>query len=521
MNLDKQQKMAVEHDEGCCMVIAVPGSGKTTVLVERIIRLVKEKKAAPEQILVLTFTRQAAASMQSRYYSRMKGQGNGVFFGTFHSAFFRILQKEHLTAKTYDEVLTKCLWMLEEYPQKLHYWQEQFQYLFIDEFQDINEIQLQIVCLLAARHHNLFVVGDDDQSIYRFRGARPNIMLTFADQPFPVRKIFLKTNYRCSPAIVQAADRLIRHNVMRYEKEVHAAKNSDQPVEYVTHADKRAQAQAVCKDIEMVLKSGYDPQEIAVLYRTNGQVRTVREMLLEKGIACKIANEQKSRLEHPAVQDLLAYLKLAIQEEAFGREELLRICNRPERGILRSRIEAPEITVQPQDGALYALLQQLRVLHTLPPYAALWEVRRRIGYEHYVMQQVSEHARGEWFSMMDELCEEAKGYGTIGTFLEERSKAEKKLPKKEEEKAGVTLSTIHQAKGLEYRLVHLLDLNEEILPHKQAVTKEETEEERRLCYVAMTRAKERLVLHSVYESSRRTLPLSRFLYESGVLPVDF
>lgn len=434
MRANEAQKSAITHVNGPMMVLAGPGSGKTYVITERIRYLIEEAHIHPEHILVITFTNAAAVQMEKRFQKRIGSEQVPVCFGTFHAVYFHILQKhtayrakdilqqedqyrflreiikeqklevayptewmsdilsqisciknqttvrtkaeyldsvypaymnkcQHANKLDFDDMLILCYKLLKSREEILHYWQKVYRYFLIDEFQDINCIQYEIIQMLSAPERNLFIVGDDDQSIYGFRGARPEIMLHFEKDYKECQRVILNMNYRSHSEIVKLAHNLIRHNKKRFQKKLLSHKGSGGTVIYKQYANLEQEITAVKKEIENSNAIDDKYNDVAILYRTG-----ISERLLMK----------------------------------MFRDEIER---------------------------------------------------------------------------------------------------------------GLTLSTIHAAKGLEYDVVFILDIIKGNIPHRKAKKKQEIEEERRLFYVAITRAKRKIYLFSVKKHLEKQADTSAFIRE--------
>lgn len=428
----------------------------------------------------------------------------------------------------FDDMLVFCYELLRDRPDILKMWQEKFSYILVDEFQDINRIQYEIVKMLAGEKANLFIVGDDDQSIYRFRGAKPEIMLGFKKDFPETKQMILNINYRCSQEIVDGARRLISHNTKRFKKELTAARGSRIPIVYRQFDTVSDECSDIVNAIRFYMKKEIPPEQISVIFRTNTQPRLLAGRLLEYNIPFQMRDVLPNIFEHWISRNIITYLKLAMG--ARDRKLFLQIMNRPKRYIARKMLTDPvvDLTVLKQQTFgkrwLYEKIDKLEMdlylLKKMEPYAAIQYIRNGIGYEEYlveyaafrkmspddlteILDQIQESARDfhtteEWFAYIQEYGEE----------LKKQMEAGRKMDNK-----GVTLTTMHSAKGLEYEVVFVMDMNEGVTPHKKAVKDADLEEERRLMYVALTRAKTYLFLYSVKKIYQKEAKPSRYLGE--------
>ena len=604
MAFSKAQTQAIMHKDGPMMVLAGPGSGKTTVITHRVQYLTKEYGIDPGDILVITFTRAAAGEMRERYEA-LTGGGSRVTFGTFHSIFFRILKLayrytadnivreeqqmqfvrelaqagglepedenefaasilseissvkgerialEHYYSKNcpdavfrqlyagyeekmrraglidFDDMMVLCLELFTERKDILSAWQRRYRYILIDEFQDINRLQYEIVRMLAKPEDNLFIVGDDDQSIYRFRGAKPEIMLGF-ERDYPgAGRILLDVNYRSTEEIVAPALRLIGENQKRFSKAIHTTGRHGKNVITKLWQDPGEENLAIAREIQLYLQSGVRPGDIAVLYRTNAGPRFLMEKLMEYNLPFRTRDTVPNLYEHWISRNILTYIRIAMGSRA--REDILQVINRPKRYI--SRDAMPDETVSFEKmKAFYAekdwiaeriesLEGDLRAIARMSPLAAVNYIRQGMGYDEYLIEYAAFRRMRpeELLETADELKESAAGFKTFDEWFAhiEAYKEEllRQAAQRRTEPDAITLATMHSAKGLEFPIVYILDANEGITPHSRAMLDEDMEEERRLFYVAMTRAKTRLHVYAVRERYHKKAEVSRFVWE--------
>lgn len=455
-------------------------------------------------------------------------------FQKIYEEYDRTLRRENKI--DFDDILVLCYELLSQRPDILKIWQAKYQYLLIDEFQDINRIQYEIVRMLAEPEHNIFAVGDDDQSIYRFRGAKPELMFQFLKDYQGAKQVLLSVNYRCQEQIVEAAGRLISHNKTRFPKEITANRKAGAPVEIREFAHPGEENEAIVRKITEYHRQGIPYREMTVLFRTNLGPRLLLEKLMEYNIPFQMRDSIPNLYDHFIAKDILAYINLA--RGSRSRSDYLRIMNRPKRYISREALPGREVEFRQllsyykdKDWMLERLLQMnydLNMIKTMNPYGAIHYIRNGIGYQQF-LKEYAQYRRmkpEELFDILDELAEGAKAYQTFDAWMEgirqygENLEAQRKSSGKNDGKR-VVLSTMHSAKGLEYRAVFLLDCNEGVVPHQKAAQPEELEEERRMFYVAMTRAKDYLHIYSVKERYEKNVSVSRFVGEVLFSPESF
>lgn len=604
MAFSKAQTQAIMHKDGPMMVLAGPGSGKTTVITHRVQYLTKEYGIDPGDILVITFTRAAAEEMRERYEA-LTGGGSRVTFGTFHSIFFRILKLayrytadnivreeqqmqfvrelaqagglepedenefaasilseissvkgerialEHYYSKNcpdavfrqlyagyeekmrraglidFDDMMVLCLELFTERKDILSAWQRRYRYILIDEFQDINRLQYEIVRMLAKPEDNLFIVGDDDQSIYRFRGAKPEIMLGF-ERDYPgAGRILLDVNYRSTEEIVAPALRLIGENQKRFSKAIHTTGRHGKNVITKLWQDPGEENLAIAREIQLYLQSGVRPGDIAVLYRTNADPRFLMEKLMEYNLPFRTRDTVPNLYEHWISRNILTYIRIAMGSRA--REDILQVINRPKRYISRDAMPDETVSFEKMKAfyvdkdwiaeRIESLEGDLRAIARMSPLAAVNYIRQGMGYDEYLIEYAAFRRMRpeELLETADELKESAAGFKTFDEWFAhiEAYKEEllRQAAQRRTETDAITLATMHSAKGLEFPIVYILDANEGITPHSRAMLDEDMEEERRLFYVAMTRAKTRLHVYAVRERYHKKAEVSRFVWE--------
>ena len=607
----KSQSEAIRHQDGPLLVLAGPGSGKTTVVTKRVQYLVQDCHISPSSILVITFTKAAATEMKERFLRLMeqseeKPQGYGnVLFGTFHAVFFNILKLsygftaanilreetryqymkeivdrlkleiddenefisgvlgeisliknerislEHYFSKNcaedifrkifasyeqrkrnarlidFDDMLSYTWELLTKRPDILEAWQKKFRYILVDEFQDINRLQYDILRLLAQPENNLFIVGDDDQSIYRFRGAKPEIMLNF-QKDFPTAgRVLLNVNFRSTRQIVNAAGRVIRKNQSRFAKEITARGGEGPGVRILAFEDQQQECLYLLKEMQEYKKNGGAWQQMAVLYRTNTQPRLLIQKFMEFNVPFRVRDQVPNLFEHWIAKNLFCYIRLACGSKL--RKDLLPVLNRPKRYMnrecLNDEIICWEYMMDYYKDKPYVcdkierLRYDLKMLGRMGPFAAINYIRHVMGYEEY-LKEYAEFRRmnaEDLMEVLNELQESARAYKTYDewfAYMERYKKEMDEMRKRQQEvKEGVHLATMHSSKGLEYDKVFILDAAEGITPYKKAVLDADLEEERRMFYVAMTRAKKELTICWAKKQFSHELTVSRFVEE--------
>lgn len=587
------------------MVLAGPGSGKTTVITHRTKYLIEQCGVDPSRILVITFTRAAAREMRERFERLMEGEGSRVSFGTFHSVFFTILKYayrydagsiaredqrirfikelldrlevevededefvasvlteissvkgemislDHYYARNcseeifkrlyrgyeekmrraniidFDDMLVLCYDLFIQREDILKAWQGRYQYILIDEFQDINRIQYEIIRMLAKPEEHLFIVGDDDQSVYRFRGAKPEIMLGFGKDYPNAETVLLGKNYRSTRDIVTTAVRLIGHNKKRFEKQISADRGQGRPVVTAGCKDPSEETGRIVSEIQGYVQAGYELTDIAVLYRTNMNPRLLVERLMEYNIPFTMKDVMPNLYEHWISKNILSYITAAHGD--LGRANILQIINRPNRYVSRDAMEGPQVSWEAvksfyQDKAWMAerierLEYDLKMIKSMAPAAAVTYIRKAVGYDDYLREYAKFRRMKpeELLEIPDQLLESAAGYQTMDAWYTHMKEYEERLKSQagdqQKRPEGVSLMTMHSSKGLEFKIVYIMDANDGITPHRKAQLEADVEEERRMFYVAMTRARDRLHVYYVKERYGRRQEMSRFIPE--------
>lgn len=462
----------------------------------------------------------------------------------------------------FDDMAFKCMELFSARPDILQRYQARYRYLLIDEFQDIAPVQYSLVRLLAEPLQNLFIVGDDDQSIYGFRGAKPDIMRNFP-KDYPSAEVLpLQVNYRSTPEIVQSAGRLISHNRNRFFKDSRAERPSGAPVCVRGYETYGMMENALIGLLAQEKKAG-TLSECAVISRTSGCFPLFAEKLRQAGIPCSFKEKIKSVFDHDMVEDLLAYLEFSqTSVKKRSRGQFFRFMNRPLRYISREAVdEAVDFRHligfyrgrPAMQETVLRLKQDLEKISNMPVFLAINYIRKAMGYDNYLREKygndplfrkrdeaedilrtaelIQDSARGcKTFQEWKEVVEERRADGNPGKMplpVRTRDAAGKRQPhseteaKEAETEQGVTFMTMHGSKGLEYDKVFILNCNEGSTPHRKARSEEEIEEERRMFYVGMTRTKKELTLLYITGEKEakkesgpaRVMPPSRFLKE--------
>lgn len=606
---NKSQIQAISHNEGPAIVLAGPGSGKTTVITHRIKKLIEDYSVSPEDILVVTFTKAAAENMKARFLALINDgksvpQSYGVTFGTFHSIFYRILRVAHnyreenivsdrqkgdyikeiairikietpslsefiLNASSeiskiksnmldvskfnstccekekfqeffyeyektletegkidFDDMLLRCYELLNARKDILKIWQNRFRYILIDEFQDINKIQYNIVKMLAQPQNNIFIVGDDDQSIYGFRGADPRNMFQFKEDFPETKEIVLGINYRSTKSIVKLSQNLIKNNDVRFEKEIVSANNEGKFPDIRCFKNHSDELKCLSQKIKEYADNGVRVEDMAVLVRNNSQIPHIKEFLQNEMVNISSRANKRNIYESMVAKDALAYIRAArnMMLPLGENADLIYVLNKPSRFISRQVIARENMDFE-KLRKVYAhssevlrniddLRFHLEMIAGLNPQAALTYIRYGVGYEKYLSRYAMERnvKLAGLMNRFDKLQDEAAQFKTIDewlNFVENQSDNNAE----ESEKKGVNIITMHGSKGLEYRVVFIVDVNQGVIPSSKAVRDKDYEEERRVFYVAVTRAIDELNIYCVKESLGCQMEKSVFIDE--------
>lgn len=427
----------------------------------------------------------------------------------------------------FEDMLSLTYELLSERSDILKAVQNRYRYILVDEFQDINFLQYNIIKLMAGEKQNITVVGDDDQSIYRFRGARPEIMLGFERDFRNVKKVFLDINFRSSTQIVNASTKLISFNSKRFPKTFKAKNGEGAPVSLIEFKNPFLEVNSIIKDIKDYIKSGQDINNIAVLYRTNLSPRLLIERLMRNNIPFTIRDAIPNLFDHWVAKDIISYIKLAIN--MGDKSDLLRISNKPNRYISRDSLSSSRANIETlfdyYDDKSYMikriveLREHLRTIKNLKPATALRYIRNVVGYDEYIEEYCDMNGveSDDCYSILGDLENSAAEYNTFNDWFVHMDEYKDELieakRKSNENDKGVRLMTFHSSKGLEFDIVYIIDVNEGSVPYKKAKGVDEIEEERRMFYVAMTRARKKLFICYCVENFGKSIGKSDFVIE--------
>lgn len=602
MQFNKAQIQAIQHNKGPCMVIAGPGSGKTTVLTHRVRYLIDRCGVKPSDILVITFTKAAAEQMKFKFKRLSEGRSSAVTFGTFHAVFFTILkaaynysarciitpQVQHEFVKDqihrleleyddekeavdgvlseisrvkgeavnideyesrcippqsfriiymayddmlvrkhlidFDDMIVQCRELLMQREDYRRAWQNKYKYILIDEFQDINKAQFDVVRILADEYRNLFVVGDDDQSIYGFRGSAPQIMLDFNKYYSDAVRIDMCINYRSTGNIVFASRAVAEENEHRYYKDITTYNSQGDTVSVYEFNSLNDEKAFLVSEIRRLIDTGIAADDIAVLSRTNVIGNMYMSRLESDGIPCCDYSVVQDIYEHWISKDILTYIRIALGNRE--RIDFLRIINKPLRYVSRSYITQPaDINAlkrgyegnEQMSKQVEKLVSDISLIRSMSPFAAVNYIRKGVGYDEYIRNYIYEHKadKEELYNVLDELAHRASQYMSLSQWLEDIAEYIRQCDKDRQNNTadGVHMLTMHGSKGLEYKIVLVMDVCEGIIPYNKAVLDSQIEEERRLFYVAMTRAKEKLYLLYPKQRYNKDTTRSRFIEE--------
>ncbi len=599
MLLSKEQKQAVCHVGGPMLVLAGPGSGKTTVITMRVKNLVEKEHIPAHNILVITYTRTAALEMRERFF-RMCPQGASVTFATFHSFFFKILrtycpfETSDLITDTFrlelikraieeslpgfnpnheiidnvskdlalykntfpesmsfspsscgiaefnrilgtytdalrsggnidfDDILSLTYALLKKSPAVRKELSESYRYVLIDEFQDINLIQYETVKLLENNEHNIFAVGDDDQAIYRFRGADPSLMKRFWEDHTESSLVMLPANHRCPKCIVDSSSKLIGNNRNRFKKNLYSEAD-DGSLTVKAFKDTSEEYRFVLENCVKEIKNGSSPSSIAVLYRNNYQPGPLYSLFSAQSVPYNGKGKHTDIYDSLPGRVVLSYL--AASRGEIPRDAALTIINVPERGIPRSAFTRTRTNLLSPDlkgfsaavgRALLSLSKDLKMINGLDPFSSIKYIRKKIGLDRYIKELAASGSDNgiDLLPILDALELDARGHSTYADWCE--SISIKRCADNNRENVnteGVRFLSFHSAKGLEFDTVFIIDAAEGIVPSAHAFLKDNLEEERRMFYVALTRARKKLYVLYAKEHCGRPAAPSRFIGE--------
>ncbi len=610
--LNQNQQQAVVHEKGPMLVLAGAGSGKTSVLTNRIAYLI-EQGISPANILAITFTNKAAREMKERVTKLIGPDARYIQISTFHSFGLKILKENYeflgyeknfiildsddtltvvkklmkdlnMNPKYYnarelrskissaknelinpekfkkqefdekvvtlykkyceklkagnsvdfDDLLILPIKLFEISPSILNSYQERYQYILIDEYQDTNEAQYVFSKMLSKKYRNIFVVGDNDQAIYAFRGANYKNILNFEKDYPDCKIILLEENYRSTKTILNAANSVIKHNKLRKDKNLWSNNEEGDKIKYIKTDDEKAEGDYVVKEIKKLKEAGTSYDDIAILYRTNAQSRAMEEALLKANIPYRIIGSFYF-YNRKEIKDLLCYLRLINNPK--DDVSLSRVINVPKRGI--GNVTIANITARAEEnntslfeaitsGKELAFKQLIEELTKMSENKTLTEIVELVLEKSGLKQELVEEKtleseirleNLEEFKSITKNYENEYGEVSLDDFLNEISLVSD-VTEHDEGNNKVSLMTVHSVKGLEYDDVFIIGMEEGIFPHYNSImegTNEAIEEERRLCYVAITRAKKKLWIMNtkkrmIYGQTQVNAP-SRFVDE--------
>ena len=589
--LNKEQKEAVINTEGPMLVLAGAGSGKTKVLTTKIAYLIKEKKVDPSSILAITFTNKAANEMKDRTVKMLGLDTLRIQISTFHSFGLLLIKRyyylldlkpnftiidsddslstvkkilkdmnydpkfynpknirnrissaknelmdpddlDKFTNNDMDEVVVKVyLRLFKEHKDILEIIQEEYKYILVDEYQDINEVQYVLTKMISSKYKNICVVGDPDQSIYGFRGSNYKNILNFEHDYKNAHVVLLEQNYRSTKNILNAANSVIRNNKNRKEKELWTDNNEGNLIKYRRCDDEKDEANFVRNSINKLIDNGVPLNDIAILYRTNAQSRNIEEALLKDNIPYKVVGSFYF-YNRKEIKDLIAYLKLIYNPS--DDLSLERVINEPKRGIGLKTIENIRTKASILNDSMFNTIEkgkelefkklilefidaseELSLTELVDLILSKTGIRKELELEDTI-ESLSRLENLEEFKSITKSFEDKYGVVSLAEFLEEISLVSD-VEEYKDRTDVVTLMTVHSAKGLEFSHVFIIGMEEGIFPHNMSLMENDIEEERRLCYVAITRAKEEL---TILNAKRRLLygsdnfnPPSRFINE--------
>ena len=409
----------------------------------------------------------------------------------------------------FDDLLVKPIELFSNHPDVLASYQEMFKYIFIDEYQDTNEAQYILSKMISAKYKNICVVGDDAQSIYSWRGANFKNILNFEKDYKDAKVILLEQNYRSTKTILNAANSVIKNNVQKKDKNLWTENEDGEKIKYVRALDEKDEASFVVKEIKNLKNDGVSLDDIAVLYRTNAQSRTIEEGFLNSNIPYKIVGAYAfySRRE---IKDLLAYLKLIYNPK--DDVSLTRVINYPKRGIGPKTIDNLSMDAVLNDTSMFDVIktgkellfknmilemkeksEELSLTETIDMVLEKSGIKSDLASEHTLEADIRLENLEE-FKSISKTFEEESGIASLEDFLNEVSLVSDVNDEKNDNTPKVTLMTIHSVKGLEFSYVFVIGMEENVFPHVNSLEEGSLEEERRLCYVAITRAKKKLYL---------------------------
>lgn len=614
--LNDEQKLAVQHVNGPCLVVAGPGSGKTRVISHRLINLVLNENISPKKVLAISFTKASSTEMKNRTISLSNDHRmSRISFGTFHSVFFRILRyfegydlnsliddktklmtiknimktlnvedadnndvigdvineisyvknelmnprdfksnvveiddfeklynmyeniKYDINKIDFDDMLIKTYDLLKRDINALNMVRDKYKFILVDEFQDINKVQFEVMKLICNPDNNIFVVGDEDQSIYGFRGARPDFLIEFEKYFGKSEKIVLDSNYRSYSEILEVSNKLIEKNKNRYEKVIISKLGSGGNVKYISAKDSDDEANIIINEIVRDVenrKANYN--DYAIIYRNNIQSRAFVDILIDRRINFSVKDVPVTIYDHWACRDLISYLKIGIEKSS--NEDWVRIINKPFRYISRDSINK----VKNDEDFLFALINKcdlhkkqvetledldidMNYIKGLSPEYAISYIRETLDYDRYILDYCTNKKIKvkDIMNILIDFSDSAKNYKTTEEFLNHIEEVKLEISKKDKyDSNGIMLTTMHSAKGLEFKYVYIVGVDEKTIPYSDEKERDPVElekhieEERRLLYVGITRAKQNVCISYPTFKHNKKVQESMFIEETKI-----
>lgn len=442
--------------------------------------------------------------------------------------------KQQMNKIDFDDMLIKTYELLKHNKAALDRVRSVYRYILVDEFQDINKVQFEALKLIANPNNNIFVVGDEDQSIYGFRGSRPDFLLEFEEYFSNTTKVLLDINYRSKGEIIDVANRLIEKNTNRYEKVIKCGQGNGAKVNYVSPEDSEEEAVYIAKDIKDKIQGEYtEYTDFAVIYRTNIQSRALVDVFMDMRIPFVVKDSIVTIYDHWAAQDILAYLRIGVNPNS--NKDWIRIINKPFRYISKDNLNL----IKDEPDFINSLInkcdlhpKQVKTINDLDidisyvkglnPKNAISYIRTTLDYDRYILDYCANRKikTNGLIEILNELESSATNFKTIQEYLDhiERVKSELVDNKNNKETDGVIFTTMHSAKGLEFKNVYIIGANEGTIPHEKSYDiddeekkNDQIEEERRLMYVAITRAEENICISSPVNKYGKRVSKSRFV----------
>ena len=442
--------------------------------------------------------------------------------------------KQQMNKIDFDDMLIKTYELLKNNKTALDRVRSVYRYILVDEFQDINKVQFEALKLIANPSNNIFVVGDEDQSIYGFRGSRPDFLLEFEEYFSNTKKVLLDINYRSKGEIINIANRLIEKNTNRYEKVIKCGQGNGAKVNYISPEDSEEEAVYIAKDIKNKVQEDYtEYTDFAVIYRTNIQSRALVDVFMDMRIPFVVKDSIVTIYDHWAAQDILAYLRIGVNPNS--NKDWIRIINKPFRYISKDNLNL----IKDEPDFINSLInkcdlhpKQVKTINDLDidisyvkglnPKNAISYIRTTLDYDRYILDYCANRKikTNGLIEILNELESSATNFKTIQEYLEhiERVKSEIVDNKNNKETDGVIFTTMHSAKGLEFKNVYIIGANEGTIPHEKSYEiddeekkNDQIEEERRLMYVAITRAEENICISSPVNKYGKRVSKSRFV----------